>query len=116
MSLALKSKETYYNLTLHSSSFISHSLTGSFTAKNSKEIIVVRGKLLELYIPNEEGTLLCKCQHTIFGTIRSIALLQTPNSDVDNLIIASDSGILVMIQYSEEINNFMIVSEKSALS
>jgi len=68
-----------YSLTLQGSGAITHSIVGNFSGSKNQEIIVARGKTLELLIPDEK---LLEKENTlkfhpilsidVFGLIRSI--------------------------------------------
>jgi splicing factor 3B subunit 3 len=47
-----------YSLTLNQATAINHSVTGSFTAADRQEIVVSKGKIIELWRPDDaDGTL-----------------------------------------------------------
>lgn len=62
-----------YNLTLQRSSGITHAVHGSFSGTKSQEILVSRGKSLELLRPDPNtGKVYTLLTIEIFGVIRSM--------------------------------------------
>lgn len=62
-----------YNLTLQRSSGITHAVHGSFSGTKSQEILVSRGKSLELLRPDPNtGKVYTLLTVEIFGVIRSM--------------------------------------------
>jgi len=54
----IKSNMFLYSLTLNQATAIQHSVIGSFTEADQQEIVVAKGKILELLRPDEStGTL-----------------------------------------------------------
>lgn len=62
-----------YNLTLQRATAITHAIFGNFSAPKAQEIVVARGKVLELLRPNDfNGKVQTILSMEVFGTIRSI--------------------------------------------
>jgi hypothetical protein len=62
-----------YNLTLQRATAITHAIFGNFSAPKAQEIVVARGKVLELLRPNDfNGKVQTVLSVEVFGTIRSI--------------------------------------------
>lgn len=61
-----------YNLTLQKSGAILNAIHGNFSKPKAQEIIISRGKTLELLRPDENGRLHTILSVEIFGIIRSI--------------------------------------------
>jgi len=62
-----------YNLTLQRATAITHAIFGNFSAPKVQEIVVARGKILELLRPNDfNGKVQTVLSMEMFGTIRSV--------------------------------------------
>ena len=62
-----------YNLTLQKAQSIPNAVFGSFSAPKAQEIIVSRGKILELLRPDDDtGKVQSVLTTEVFGVIRSI--------------------------------------------
>ena len=62
-----------YNLTLQRSTAITHAIHGNFSGAKLQEIIVSRGKILELMRPDPNtGKVYTLLTHEVFGVIRSL--------------------------------------------
>jgi len=61
-----------YNLTLQSPTSIVQAVYGNFSGSRGTEIMVARGKMLELLKPDESGRLESILRVDIFGVIRSM--------------------------------------------
>eukprot|EP00388_Colpodella_angusta_P000978 GDKJ01003288.1.p1 GENE.GDKJ01003288.1~~GDKJ01003288.1.p1 ORF type:complete len:1384 (+),score=369.78 GDKJ01003288.1:37-4188(+) len=89
-----------YSLSLQRPTAISHSVYGSFSAPKANEFVVVRGgKVLELLRPDESGRMKVVYSTEIFGVIRSITAFRVIGNARDFLMIGSDSGRLVAVEF-----------------
>ena len=61
-----------YALTLQKSSGITSALYGNFSGPKQQELIVARGKILELMRPDDNGKVQTVFATEVFGIIRSI--------------------------------------------
>ncbi|PHJ25461.1 splicing factor 3b subunit, partial [Cystoisospora suis] len=95
-----------YHLTLQRPTAIVHALQGNFSAPRAQEVVVTRGRILELLRPDEQGKLNVICSTEVFGIIRSIAAFRLTGANRDYLAIGSDSGRLVIVQFNAETNVF----------
>ena len=110
-----------YNLTLQRATGITHAVQGNFSGTKVQEIIISRGKLLEIVRPDPNtGKVHTLLSVEVFGVIRSIIsfrltggtkgnevnschLLHHPNQlhlTIDYLIVGSDSGRIVILEYN----------------
>ena len=62
-----------YSLTLQKASGITAAVFGNFSAPKQQELIVARGKILELMRPDDNGKVQTVHSSEVFGIIRSIA-------------------------------------------
>ena len=62
-----------YNLTLQRSTGITHAVHGNFSGTKQQEIVVSRGKILELLRPDPiTGKVHTILTHEIFGVVRAL--------------------------------------------
>ncbi|KYK67539.1 putative splicing factor 3b, subunit 3, 130kD [Toxoplasma gondii TgCatPRC2] len=95
-----------YHLTLQKPTAIVHALQGNFSAPRAQEVVVSRGRVLELLRPDDQGKLQAISSTEVFGIIRSIAAFRLTGANRDYLAIGSDSGRLAIVQFSAEKNEF----------
>ena len=62
-----------YNLTLQKASGITAACFGNFSGPKQQELVVARGKILELMRPDDNGKVQTVCAMEIFGIVRSMA-------------------------------------------
>lgn len=75
---------------------------GNFTGPKAQEIVVSRGKVLELLRPNELGKMVSVYSVDVFGCIRAIAPFRITGAPTDYLIVGSDSGRIVVLQWDKD--------------
>ncbi|KAI3520039.1 hypothetical protein L1887_09260 [Cichorium endivia] len=96
-----------YNLTLQKATGIVCAINGSFSGGNkSQEIVVARGKVLELLRPDENGKIQNFLSVDVFGAIRSLAQFRLTGAQKDYIVVGSDSGRIVILEYNREKNVF----------
>jgi len=72
---------------------ILHTVYGSFTAPKAHELVVSRGRSLELFVV-EEGRLTRVVRQDCFAHIRGLAAIRLAGQSKDCLVVSSDSGRL----------------------
>ncbi|KAL4425697.1 hypothetical protein ABPG75_009713 [Micractinium tetrahymenae] len=102
-----------YNLTLSRPSAITCAVVGSFSAPKVHEIVAARGQTLELLRPDEAGRVQVVHSTQVFGVIRSLTPFRFPGSQQDYVVCGSDSGRIVILQYSKEKNCFAKVHQET---
>ncbi|KAF2295939.1 hypothetical protein GH714_035240 [Hevea brasiliensis] len=95
-----------YSLTLQRATGIVSAINGSFSGGKTQEIVVARGKVLDLLRPDENGKLQTILSVEIFGAIRSLAQFRLTGSQKDYIVVGSDSGRIVILEYNKERNVF----------
>lgn len=86
---------------------------GNFSAPKVQEIVVSRGKVLELLRPDENGRVQVVHSTEVFGTIRSLQPFRFPGAPQDFIIAGSDSGRIVILEYSQQKNAFVKVHQET---
>jgi len=103
-----------YHLTLQKPTAITHVISGNFSAPKAKEVIVVRGKILELLrIESEVGRLVSVFSIDVFGIIRSICPFRLTGGNRDYIIVGSDSGKISILEFDNDKNLFRKVHEET---
>nr|GEW42316.1 spliceosome-associated protein 130 A [Tanacetum cinerariifolium] len=103
-----------YNLTLQQATGIVTAITGTFSGQSkSQEIIVARGKTLTLLRPDENGKIQTILSHDVFGSIRSLSQFRLTGGSKDYIVVGSDSGRIVILEYNKEKNVFDKVHQET---
>ena len=96
-----------YNLTLQRATGITHSVHGNFSGAKLQEIVVSRGKILELMRPDPNtGKVHTLLTVEVFGVIRSLMSFRLTGGNKDYIIVGSDSGRIVILEYNATKNLF----------
>jgi len=99
-----------YNLTLHRAGAITHAIYGNFSAPKAQEIVVSRGKILELLkVDDDTRTVVSVLSWEVFGTIRALQPFRLTGGNRDYIVVGSDSGKITVLQYNPELNKFAVI-------
>ncbi|TPP60423.1 Splicing factor 3B subunit 3 [Fasciola gigantica] len=103
-----------YNITLQRASGITHAVHGNFSGTKQQEIAVARGKIIELLRPDpNSGKVYTLLTCEAFGIIRSFMPFRLTGSSKDYLIVGSDSGRVVILEYIPSKNIFEKVQQET---
>lgn len=102
-----------YHLTLSRPSGIQCAIYGNFSAPKAQEIVVSRGHTLELIRPADNGRLQVVHSTGVFGCIRSLAAFRLTGAQRDYVIIGSDSGRIVILDYNKDKSVFTKVHQET---
>ncbi|VDP84976.1 unnamed protein product [Echinostoma caproni] len=103
-----------YNITLQRASGITHAVHGNFSGTKQQEIAVARGKIIELLRPDpNSGKVYTLLTCESFGIIRSFMPFRLTGSSKDYLIVGSDSGRVVILEYIPSKNIFEKVQQET---
>ena len=102
-----------YNLTLQQATGIVSAINGNFSGGKIQEIVVARGKILSLLRPDDLGKLQTLHSVEIFGCIRSLAQFRLTGAQKDYIVVGSDSGRIVILEYNKEKNVFDKVHQET---
>nr|KYP75426.1 Splicing factor 3B subunit 3 [Cajanus cajan] len=95
-----------YSLTLQRPTGIICAINGSFSGGKTQEIVVARGKVLDLLRPDDNGRIQTILSVEIFGAIRSLAQFRLIGAQKDYIVVGSDSGRIVILEkWSEQVDN-----------
>jgi splicing factor 3B subunit 3 len=98
-----------YSLTLNHSSLINNSVYGSFSGPNKHELVLSKGaKLLEmLRLDESTGKMQVVYRQEAFGVIRKIMPFRLLGMQKDFLVVGSDSGRIVILEWDNEGQRFV---------
>ncbi|WFD31284.1 pre-mRNA-splicing factor rse1 [Malassezia sp. CBS 17886] len=103
-----------YNVSLQPPSAVTAAVAGQFSGSRAQEIVVARGNRLELYqMDTQEGRMTRVFAQNVFGNIRSIACFRLTGGSKDYLIVGSDSGRIVILEYQVKENTFTKVHQET---
>ncbi|KAK7310260.1 hypothetical protein RJT34_07662 [Clitoria ternatea] len=95
-----------YSLTLQRPTGIVCAINGNFSGGKTQEIVVARGKVLDLLRPDDNGRIQTILSVEIFGAVRSLAQFRLIGAQKDYIVVGSDSGRIVILDYNKEKNFF----------
>ncbi|UZO13619.1 uncharacterized protein OCT59_005116 [Rhizophagus irregularis] len=103
-----------YNLTLQPPTTINVAVVGHFSGTKQQEIVISRVTRLELLKadPNS-GKLQTLLTHDAFGIIRSLTPFRLTGGSKDYIIVGSDSGRIVILEYNIVKNKFEKVHQET---
>ncbi|CAG9763976.1 unnamed protein product [Ceutorhynchus assimilis] len=103
-----------YNLTLQKASAITHAVHGNFSGQKTQEIVIARGKSIELLRPDQNtGKIHTLLAIEIFGVVRSMMAFRLTGSTKDYVVLGSDSGRIVILEYLPQKNVFEKVHQET---
>ena len=92
-----------FALTLQKASSITAAVFGNFSEPRKQELIIARGgRVLELACPDENGTVQTIHAADTFGMIRSLATCRLTGGNRDYIVLGTDSGKIVILEYSKD--------------
>ncbi len=86
---------------------------GNFSGPKAQEVVVSRGKVLELLRPNDTGKVQTVVATEVFGCIRSLAAVRLTGSNTDHLVVGSDSGRIVLLKFNKDKNAWVKVHQET---
>ncbi|XP_060519278.1 splicing factor 3B subunit 3 isoform X2 [Cylas formicarius] len=103
-----------YNLTLQRATAITHAVHGNFSGTKTQEIVISRGKSLELLRPDPNtGKVHTLLTIEIFGIIRAVMAFRLMGGTKDYVVVGSDSGRIVILEYQPQKNIFEKVHQET---
>lgn len=86
-----------YALSLQKATAITHAVYGNFSAPKAQELVVSRGKTLELLRPDETGKVQSIYSEEIFGVVRSLAPFRLTGANRDYIVL----GMFITFRYKK---------------
>jgi len=103
-----------YNVTLQRGTGISHAIHGNFSGSKHQEVVVSRGKVLEVLRPDPNtGKVITLLSVEIFGIIRSLMSFRLTGGAKDYIVVGSDSGRIVILEYNPVKNVFEKIHQET---
>ncbi|GAO45938.1 hypothetical protein SAICODRAFT_6225 [Saitoella complicata NRRL Y-17804] len=103
-----------YSLTLLPPTQITNTIIGQFSGQKTQEIIISRGSRLELLRPDPtQGKVHTVLSHDVFGIIRSLRAFRLAGGTKDYIIVGSDSGRIVILEYNPQNNKFVKLHQET---
>ncbi|KAJ6491557.1 mono-functional DNA-alkylating methyl methanesulfonate N-term-domain-containing protein [Mycena vulgaris] len=103
-----------YNLTLKRADAAIQAVAGNFSDSRQQDILISRGTALEvLRVESETGKLLCIASADTFASIRSLASFRLPGNTKDYIVVGSDLGRLVILEFSEDTGRFIKLHQET---
>ena len=102
-----------YNLTLQPGGSVSQAVYGDFSGDKQHEVVVARGKSLELLRPDEQGRVQSVCSVEAFGAVRQLARFRLHGTEKDLLACGSDSGRVSVLEYDADRAQFVKLHQET---
>eukprot|EP00842_Homolaphlyctis_polyrhiza_P007012 jgi/Hompol1/8/HPOL_001304-RA len=103
-----------HNLTLQQSGAVTCCVIGNFSGQKQQEIVLGRTDSLELVRPDAStGKVRTLLTLPLFGLVRSLAAFRLTGASKDYLVIGSDSGRIVILEYNVAKNTFDKVHQET---
>ncbi|XP_008292643.1 splicing factor 3B subunit 3 [Stegastes partitus] len=103
-----------YNITLQRATGITHAIHGNFSGTKMQEIVVSRGKILEILRPDANtGKVHTLLTVEVFGIIRSLMAFRLTGGTKDYIVVGSDSGRIVILEYHPSKNMFEKIHQET---
>ncbi|KAL3683395.1 hypothetical protein R1sor_001417 [Riccia sorocarpa] len=102
-----------YSLSLQRATGIVCATYGNFVGGKTQEIVVARGKVLDILRPDDNGKLQTLLSVEVFGAIRSLVQFRLTGSQKDYIVVGSDSGRIVILEYNREKNTLDKVHQET---
>ncbi|KAL9701788.1 hypothetical protein quinque_005229 [Culex quinquefasciatus] len=103
-----------YNFILQRATGITHAVHGCFAGTKQQEILLSKGKSLELVRPDPNtGKVHTLLQTEVFGVIRSLMSFRLTGGTKDYAVVGSDSGRIVILEYNAAKNQLEKVHQET---
>jgi splicing factor 3B subunit 3 len=103
-----------YSLSLQPPTAINRVICGHFSGGKSEEICIAKGRILELLRPNPTSKKLVSIYtQEVFGVVRKIVPFRLTGFTKDFIVVGSDSGRIVILEYIPETNSFVKVHQET---
>jgi splicing factor 3B subunit 3 len=103
-----------YNVTLQKGGAHVSSVYGNFSDAKAQEIVVSRGTSIELLRPDDEtGKMQSILIQDCYAVVRTLLPFRLMGSKIDYLVVGSDSGRIVILEYNTKLNKFQQVHQET---
>ena len=91
-----------YSTTLSKAGAINQIVSGCFASGDTEQLVVAKGKLIELYeFDDSSDSLRVICTQEMFGLVRSLLSFRLLGMQTDFLVVGSDSGRIVVLEFNQ---------------
>ncbi|KAI9278854.1 CPSF A subunit region-domain-containing protein [Phascolomyces articulosus] len=103
-----------YGLTINPATAINNAIHGNFSGTKQQEIITARNTRIELLRPDPNtGKIHTVHSQEVFGLVRSLAPFRLTGASKDYVVVGSDSGRIVILEYNPTKNTFDKVHQET---
>ena len=103
-----------FSTSMQQATAITHSIYGSFTQADQEELVVAKGKIIELLkIDEETGKVKVVYRSEVFGLIRQIVPFRLMGMQKDFVVVGSDSGRIVILEFDLDTNKFVKIHQET---
>uniref|UniRef100_A0AC34GZQ7 Splicing factor 3B subunit 3 n=1 Tax=Panagrolaimus sp. ES5 TaxID=591445 RepID=A0AC34GZQ7_9BILA len=104
-----------YHLSLQQPTSIVCAVQGCFAGiSKQQEICVARGSVLQLLVcDSRSGKITVRCSQDCFGIIRSLLAFKLTGGTKDYIVVGSDSGRFIVLEYNPAKNSFERVHQET---
>ncbi|KAJ3319641.1 pre-mRNA-splicing factor rse1, partial [Blyttiomyces sp. JEL0837] len=103
-----------YNVTLQQPTSINQVSIGNFSGTRQQEVAIARNSVIELLrVDGSTGKIQTVLSHEVFGVIRSITAFRLTGASKDYLVVGTDSGRIVILEYNPAKNAFDKVHQET---
>lgn len=103
-----------YHVTLQKPTAITLTIEGNFSGPKAKEVLVARGRILELLrFDKSQERLVSVFSQDVFGVIRSLVPFRLAATNKDYIVVGSDSGRINILEFDNKNNCFTKIHEET---
>ncbi|GBE87385.1 Pre-mRNA-splicing factor RSE1 [Sparassis crispa] len=103
-----------YNLTLQPPTAINQAVVGNFSGGRQQEIVVSYGTRVGFICPDPDtGKLVTVSESDVFASIRSLASFRLTGGTKDYVVVGSDSGRIVILDYDPKTGTFVKLHQET---
>ena len=103
-----------YSTTLSKDGAINQIVSGCFASADTEQLVVAKGKLIEFYeFDDSSDSLRVICTQEMFGLVRSLLSFRLLGMQTDFLVVGSDSGRIVVLEFNQQTQKFCKVVQET---
>ena len=103
-----------YSTTLAKAGAINQIVSGCFGSAETEQLVVAKGKIIELYeVEDATDSIRIICTQEMFGLVRSLMSFRLLGMQTDFLVVGSDSGRIVILEFDQQAQKFKKVIQET---
>eukprot|EP00211_Chloroparvula_japonica_P000395 CAMPEP_0119132890 /NCGR_PEP_ID=MMETSP1310-20130426/12524_1 /TAXON_ID=464262 /ORGANISM="Genus nov. species nov., Strain RCC2339" /LENGTH=1215 /DNA_ID=CAMNT_0007123557 /DNA_START=66 /DNA_END=3713 /DNA_ORIENTATION=+ len=102
-----------YHLSLQKPTCVLQAVHGNFSSATAQEVVVGRGRTVELLRFDNAGKLTSVAAQDVFGLVRSLQAFRLTGGTLDYAVVGSDSGKIAILRFDSKRNVFEKVHEEA---